>query len=75
MFPYLLGGVTDDNFSNVLADVNKIGRLISAPDQGVFMALIFAGDEESARKLLQPTLSIYKLTVIKANISQSGPSF
>lgn len=69
MFHYFLNGVTEENFNDVSSDVNKFGRLISAPSLSVYMALVFSGDEESAIKLLQPTLSTYKLTMIKANIS------
>lgn len=67
MFAYLLSGVTEENRDDVSSEINKIGRLISAP--GLFMALVFSGDEESASNLLQPTLDLYKLTTIKANIS------
>lgn len=69
MFPYFLTGVTEENYSDVSSEINKIGKLISAPSLGVFLALVLSGDKESASKLLQPTLSAYKLTVIETNVS------
>jgi len=68
MFGFLLNGITNENVDGVSADISRIGaKLVSA--QGVFMALVFVDNAELAAKLLQPTLDLYKLTTIKANVA------